>query len=133
LTFHHIDLLIHSYIWHKTKKMVHLSSIPSRPLVGDKGKPSKDKGKRHHDDYGDQGRDTLGTCEFADGFTTSVYGSRFAAQALPKHEMPEGEMPCEVAYRLIKDDLSLDGNPRLKCVFPFYFNFFLSSFLLPLN
>ncbi len=26
----------------------------------------------------------------------------------------EGEMPKEVAYRMIKDELSLDGNPMLK-------------------
>lgn len=45
--------------------------------------------------------------------TTSVYGSRFAAQDLPRHEMPDGEMPREMAYRLIKDDLTLDGNPTL--------------------
>ncbi|KAG0648990.1 Glutamate decarboxylase 4 [Hyphodiscus hymeniophilus] len=49
-----------------------------------------------------------------DTFTTTVYGSRFAAEDLPKHEMPESEMPKEVAYRMIKDDLSLDGNPMLK-------------------
>ncbi|SPO03311.1 probable glutamate decarboxylase [Cephalotrichum gorgonifer] len=46
-------------------------------------------------------------------YTTSVYGSRFAAVDLPRHEMPETEMPKEVAYRLIKDELSLDGNPIL--------------------
>ena len=51
-----------------------------------------------------------------DDFSSSVYGSRFAAQALPSHEMPEKEMPRDVAYRLIKDDLSLDGNPMLKYV-----------------
>jgi hypothetical protein len=49
-----------------------------------------------------------------DLFTSSVYGSRFAAEDLPKIEMPEHEMPKEVAYRMIKDDLSLDGNPMLK-------------------
>jgi glutamate decarboxylase len=49
-----------------------------------------------------------------DCFTTSVYGSKFAAADLPKHEMPEHEMPREVAYRMIKDELSLDGNPMLK-------------------
>ena len=49
-----------------------------------------------------------------DLFTTSVYGSRFAAEDLPKHEMPEAEMPREIAYRMIKDELSLDGNPMLK-------------------
>ena len=49
-----------------------------------------------------------------DEVTTSVYGSRFAAQDLPRHEMPDNEMPREMAYRLIKDDLTLDGNPTLK-------------------
>lgn len=48
-----------------------------------------------------------------DCFTTSVYGSKFAVADLPRHEMPEDEMPKEVAYRMIKDELSLDGNPML--------------------
>lgn len=48
-----------------------------------------------------------------DCFTTSVYGSRFAAEDLPKHEMPENEMPRDIAYRMIKGELSLDGNPML--------------------
>jgi len=56
-----------------------------------------------------------------DLFTTSVYGSKFAGEDLPKYEMPENEMPKEVAYRMIKDDLSLDGNPMLKYdIFPLY-------------
>jgi glutamate decarboxylase len=37
-----------------------------------------------------------------DDFTSSVYGSRFALEALPSHEMPEKEMPKDVAYRLIR-------------------------------
>jgi glutamate decarboxylase len=49
-----------------------------------------------------------------DEFSTAVYGSRFAAEDLPSHEMPEKEMPKDIAYRMIKDDLSLDGNPMLK-------------------
>ena len=49
-----------------------------------------------------------------DEFTASVYGSKFAQADIPRHEMPEGEMPKEVAYRLIKDDLTLDGVPTLK-------------------
>jgi len=49
-----------------------------------------------------------------DEFTSAVYGSRYAAEDLPHHEMPEREMPKDVAYRMIKDDLSLDGNPMLK-------------------
>lgn len=48
-----------------------------------------------------------------DEVTASIYGSRFAADSLPLHEMPEKEMPREVAYRMIKDDLTLDGNPML--------------------
>ncbi|KAE9982804.1 hypothetical protein BLS_003855 [Venturia inaequalis] len=46
-------------------------------------------------------------------FSSSVYGSKFAGQDLPKHEMPENEMPKEIAYRMIKDDLTLDGTPTL--------------------
>lgn len=58
-----------------------------------------------------------------DGFYSSVYGTRFAAESLPQHEMPDKEMPREVAYRMIKDELSLDGNPMLKYAhFPFFWN-----------
>ena len=83
--------------------MVHLATIPSdkeisSPLVNGLEKLS------------------IGVPTSEDTFTTTVYGSRFAAQDLPKYEMPEHEMPKEVAYRLIKDDLSLDGNPMLKYV-----------------
>lgn len=49
-----------------------------------------------------------------DGFYSSVYGTRFATEQLPQTEMPEREMPREVAFRMIKDELSLDGNPMLK-------------------
>jgi glutamate decarboxylase len=37
-----------------------------------------------------------------DSFGTSVYGSKYAVIDLPKHEMPEEEMPKEIAYRMIK-------------------------------
>jgi glutamate decarboxylase len=53
----------------------------------------------------------------ADEFSTSVYGSRFASEDLPSVELPEKEMPKEIAYRMIKDELSLDGNPMLKLVY----------------
>ena len=49
-----------------------------------------------------------------DAYTSSVYGSKFASQDMPEHEMAENEMPKDVAYRMIKDHLSLDGNPMLK-------------------
>lgn len=51
-----------------------------------------------------------------DEYTSNVYGSKYAADDLPRHEMPEGEMPRDVAYRMIKDDLTLDGIPTLKSV-----------------
>lgn len=38
-----------------------------------------------------------------DEFSSSVYGSRFAAEDLPGQEMPEREMPKEIAYRMIKE------------------------------
>ncbi|OJJ48439.1 hypothetical protein ASPZODRAFT_61761 [Penicilliopsis zonata CBS 506.65] len=48
-----------------------------------------------------------------DTLSMNVYGSSFAAEELPAHEMPEKEMPPEIAYRMIKDELSLDGQPLL--------------------
>lgn len=50
-----------------------------------------------------------------DEVSASVYGSRFAAQELPQHEMPEGEMPKEVAYRLIRDDLTVSDVHTSSC------------------
>ena len=51
--------------------------------------------------------------EEQDDFTATVYGSKYAGEDLPRHEMPEREMPPQVAYRMIKDDLTLDGTPTL--------------------
>ncbi|PSK48634.1 Glutamate decarboxylase [Elsinoe australis] len=51
--------------------------------------------------------------ELEDESAVSVFGSKFAGNDLPRREMPEGDMPKEVAYRMIKDDLSLDGIPSL--------------------
>lgn len=79
--------------------MVHLASVPNdsavdAPLV--------------------EGTENVKLDSFCDNEKTlSVYGSRFASEELPKHEMPDREMPKEIAYRLIKDELSLDGNPML--------------------
>ncbi|KAH7118387.1 pyridoxal phosphate-dependent transferase [Dactylonectria macrodidyma] len=50
---------------------------------------------------------------YEDEFATSVYSSRFAGMDLPRHHMPENQMPRDIAYRMIKDDLSLDNNPML--------------------
>lgn len=43
----------------------------------------------------------------------TTYGSRDFDQPVPKHQMPEKEMPAEHAYSLVKDMLMLDGNSRL--------------------
>lgn len=34
--------------------------------------------------------------EEPDDFTATVYGSRYAAEDLPRHEMPDREMPPQV-------------------------------------
>ncbi|CAH0002019.1 unnamed protein product [Clonostachys byssicola] len=88
--------------------MVHLSGIPDKNLNVDglstgRLTPQPD------------GRRTpqLQLINFPDQFTTSVYGSRFAGEDLPRTKMPECEMPRDIAYRMIKDDLSLDNNPKL--------------------
>ncbi|KAI7860094.1 glutamate decarboxylase [Circinella umbellata] len=44
---------------------------------------------------------------------TTIYGSRWATEEIPRFDMPIEEMPSNVAYRLIKDELALDGNPAL--------------------
>jgi glutamate decarboxylase len=46
-------------------------------------------------------------------YTTNIYGTRYFSQPIPKFEIPEEGMPSNVAYRLIYDELNLDGNPNL--------------------
>ncbi|CAO3625507.1 unnamed protein product [Cunninghamella blakesleeana] len=72
--------------------MVFLSSAVSDARIND----SKANGEYHHD-----------------AISTTVYGSKWVAEDIPRYEMPEDEMPSNVAYRLIKDDLALDGRPGL--------------------
>ena len=87
--------------------MVHLSAIPHHD--GDDSKSTKEVAAKSRFDLS----------EISATLTTSVYGSRFAGQDLPKNRIPETEMPKEVAYRMIKDELSLDNNPMLKYVTQF--------------
>ncbi len=35
------------------------------------------------------------------------------SRTLPRHELPVGELPAEVAYQIVHDELMLDGNARL--------------------
>ncbi len=44
---------------------------------------------------------------------TTTYGSRYFSKSIPKYEMPIEGMPARAAYRLIADELNLDGNPAL--------------------
>ncbi|KAF2580021.1 hypothetical protein F2Q68_00005048 [Brassica cretica] len=44
---------------------------------------------------------------------SSTFGSRYALTALPKYEIGESSIPKDAAYQVIKDELMLDGNPRL--------------------
>lgn len=69
--------------------MVHLTTVPSDASAVEQAVQGLDKAKFFPSDGGDD-------------VNASVYGSRFAAQDLPTHEMPEGEMPREIAYRMIK-------------------------------
>jgi glutamate decarboxylase len=34
-------------------------------------------------------------------------------EAIPRHELPQGELPPDVAYQIVHDELMLDGNARL--------------------
>lgn len=90
--------------------MVHLASVSS-PITTKPGK--QDFPMRRQSTVPGLEHISLETGD-EDEFSTSVYGSRFAAQDLPHHELPEREMPRDIAYRMIRDELSLDGNPMLK-------------------
>ena len=97
-------------------KMVHLAQIKKQPtnpqdIANRLASVQLDTPVQQQQQQADGGVD-----EGADNYCSSVYGSRFAVQQMPSTEMPEREMPRDVAYRLIKDELSLDGNPMLKYV-----------------
>jgi hypothetical protein len=48
--------------------------------------------------------------------TASAFGTYYENRAfrldLPQHDIPTSSLPKEVAFRLIEDDLTLDGQPR---------------------
>ena len=44
----------------------------------------------------------------------NVYAMRYATEELPSHVLNQKGMPADVAYRMITDELSLDGTPLLK-------------------
>lgn len=87
--------------------MVHLAAIPTDKAV----EPAVESLKKFT--FKDIRCELPDDNDPEDPSLVSVYGSHYAAEDLPKHEMPEKEMPKEVVYRMIKDDLTLDGNPTL--------------------
>ena len=50
-----------------------------------------------------QGKDELGVAPLF-----SLEG-----MTIPRHSLPDGEMPPDVAYQIVHDELMLDGNARL--------------------
>jgi glutamate decarboxylase len=83
--------------------MVHINRVATSKEVSDEKAQFENPGSKIN----------LSPDDEADDFSASVYGSRYAAEDLPRHEMPDKEMPPAVAYRMIKDDLTLDGTPTL--------------------
>lgn len=52
--------------------------------------------------------------EWSEAASPYIYSTKYAIEELPEHAMCEHQMPAEVASRMIRDELSLDGNPLLK-------------------
>ncbi|KKK92504.1 hypothetical protein LCGC14_2702270, partial [marine sediment metagenome] len=44
---------------------------------------------------------------------STTYAGRYFSEPVPKHEIPAQSMPADAAYRLVHDELNLDGNPLL--------------------
>ena len=48
-----------------------------------------------------------------DDLHAPTYSGRYFDEPVPKHAVPEDGMPSAAAYRLVHDELNLDGNPAL--------------------
>ncbi len=48
-----------------------------------------------------------------DDYVDPAYAGRLSHVPVPKNRMPEGEAPAEAVYRMIHDELLLDGSSRL--------------------
>lgn len=42
-----------------------------------------------------------------------TYGTRYLDRPVPRYELPDASMPARVAYRMVHDEMNLDGNPTL--------------------
>ncbi|MCL4485264.1 MAG: glutamate decarboxylase [Nitrospirae bacterium] len=56
---------------------------------------------------------SLSTLSPEERLLSVTYGSRSFSQEVPRFEIPGEGIPAEAAYRLISDELNLDGNPAL--------------------
>ncbi|WP_330925604.1 glutamate decarboxylase [Candidatus Sororendozoicomonas aggregata] len=48
-----------------------------------------------------------------DDALTPTYGSRWCSESIPKYRLPDSPLLPETAYRIVMDELNLDGNPAL--------------------
>lgn len=48
-----------------------------------------------------------------DDYLSPTYGGEWDIEPIPKNKLPEGSLDPRVAYRLVADELGLDGNPLL--------------------
>jgi len=42
-----------------------------------------------------------------------TYSTTYVGVPIPQYELPQNEMPADVAYQLVHDELNMDGNPSL--------------------
>ncbi|KAL0486347.1 glutamate decarboxylase [Acrasis kona] len=80
--------------------MVHLSTISHK-------RHHRKRDQHKHNNVNKNGTDNMVYS------SSGVYGSRFAVDELPKNHLPDQEMPSNIAYKLISDELALDSKPIL--------------------
>lgn len=49
-----------------------------------------------------------------------LYGHPLMCASLPAQHFPQGSVPARVAHQLIKDELALDGNPKMNVRIEFF-------------
>lgn len=54
-----------------------------------------------------------GSFQRFDAADEPLYGHPLMCASLPTEEFPQRSVPARVAHQLIKDELALDGNPKM--------------------
>eukprot|EP00898_Chlorokybus_atmophyticus_P008803 jgi/Chlat1/8924/Chrsp92S00690 len=62
----------------------------------------RDTGKIHDEEAGKE-----------EESVSPAYATRYSGKALPKNKLPQEPMDKDAAYQFVRDELMLDGNPRL--------------------